>query len=267
MAAKGDLSVTALYTSGVWTWGGLSYAHLYATSDSKRVFDATNAALALASLGKSTLRYALLHRHAMIDHLLETSPATQVIEIAAGLSRRGAAYSAMRRYTEIDLPSVISHKRALLERTPEGRVVLERLHLVGEDVETADLAAHRGPGPVLVIAEGLMMYLAGDARRRLFGKLRELGEVELVFDLVPTSEQPKPGLIGRALEAAMKQFTGGRTFERDAKTRAQLLDELRGAGFTEARAIAAADVARDWKLPHAEIRTDTVVFSARASAS
>src|SRR5262249_32888522 len=45
MAAKGDLSVTALYTSGVWTWGGLSYAHLYATTDAKRVFDATNAAL------------------------------------------------------------------------------------------------------------------------------------------------------------------------------------------------------------------------------
>lgn len=264
---KGDLSVTALYTSGAWSWGGLSHAHLYATTDAKRVFDATNAALALASLGRSTLRFALLHRHAMIDHLLEASPARQVLELAAGLSRRGAASCARRRYTEVDLPAVIARKRALLERTPEGRDVLTRLNLVGADVERDPLDGYLASGPAFVIAEGLMMYLAGDARRRLFAKLRNLGDIELAFDLVPSDEQPRPGLVGRALEAAMKQFTGGRTFERDARTRVQILDELRAAGFADARAIAAVDVARDWQLPYPDKRTDTVVFSARASAA
>jgi hypothetical protein len=49
---EGDLSVTALYTSQVWAWGGLPYAQLFATAEAKRVFDATNAALAAASLFK-----------------------------------------------------------------------------------------------------------------------------------------------------------------------------------------------------------------------
>ena len=264
---KGDLSITALYTSAAWSWGGLSHAHLYATPDAKRVFDATNAALALASLGKSMLRFALLHRHAMIDHLLEASPARQVLELGAGLSRRGAAYCSVRQYTEVDLPGVIARKRTLLERTPEGRGVLERLRLVAANIEADALDEYLAPEPGFVIAEGVMMYLAGDARRRLFAKLRNLGEIELAFDLVPSDEQPRPGFVGKTLEAAMKQFTGGRTFERDARTRVQILDELRAAGFADVRAIAAVDVARDWQLPYADKRTDTVVFSARASAA
>ena len=123
-----DLSVTALYTSQVWAWGHLSHAELLATVDGKRVFDATNAALAVARLVRRDmpdLRYALLHRHAMIDHLLDDAPDRRVVELAAGLSRRGAAYCRERDYTEIDLPPVIAKKRELLARTPDGRDVLE----------------------------------------------------------------------------------------------------------------------------------------------
>src|SRR5438128_8918842 len=43
----GDLSITALYTSAVWAWGRVPCAHLLATTDAKRVFDVTNAALAV----------------------------------------------------------------------------------------------------------------------------------------------------------------------------------------------------------------------------
>jgi hypothetical protein len=67
------------------------------------------------------------------------------------------------------------------------------------------------------------------------------------------------------LEAGMKRFTGGRGFERDTRTRADVIDELLAAGFTSARAIAARDVAREWQLPHAERDTNTVVFSASRS--
>ncbi len=159
----GDLSVTALYTSQVWAWGGLAGAELFATVDGKRVFDVTNAALGAASVLKSDavpLRYALLHRHAMIDHLLRGAPAPEVLELAAGLSRRGAAFSAdpARHYTEVDLPPVIARKRELLARTAAGQAVLARpnLALVGADVETAALATWRTPGtPLFVIAEGL----------------------------------------------------------------------------------------------------------------
>jgi O-methyltransferase involved in polyketide biosynthesis len=267
----GDLSITALYTSQVWAWAELPCAQLFATREAKRVFDVTNAALAVMRRG-TPLRYALLHRHAMIDHLVRASPIRRVVELAAGLSRRGAAISEdpAVHYVEVDLPAVVEHKRQLLERTAEGRSVLARpgFALVAGDVETIELDK-LADGPVFVIAEGLAMYLDAAARRRLFAKLRRLadhaGELELVFDLTPTSEEPPPGVTGRVLEAAMKKFTGGRTFERDASTRAGVIAELRDAGFVDVTAIGSADVARAWQLPHADRPTPTVVFTARAA--
>jgi len=246
----------------VWAWGRLSHAELLATVDGKRVFDATNAALAAARVVRRDLpdlRYALLHRHAMIDHLLDEAPG-HVIELAAGLSRRGAAYCRSRAYTEIDLPPVVAKKRELLARTPAGREVLEHLTLVAGDV--AEVSLSELDVPAVVIAEGLLVYLAGDARRRLFAKVRGAASA-FVFDLVPANEEPAPGAIGRLLEAAMKRFTGGRSFERDATTRAQIERELRDAGFTAATAIASRDVAHAWHLPHPSRATNTLVWLAR----
>jgi len=259
----GDLSVTALYTSQVWVWGGLPGADLFATPDAKRVFDVTNAVLGVARLARpdlSPLRYALLHRHAMIDHLLATvgERSGSVLELAAGLSRRGAANCEARRYTEVDLPAVVAKKRELLERTPEGRAVRAKLTLLAGDVTAIDL-----PAADVAIAEGLLMYLDGDARRRLFARIPA---PHFIFDLVPQAEEPKPGRGGKVLEAAMKRFTGGRSFERDAHTREQITDELHAAGFTDVRAYASNDVATEWHLPHPERATTMVVFSAsRAS--
>jgi hypothetical protein len=110
---KGDLSVTALYTSQVWTWGGLSHAHLFASPAAKSVFDATNTALGAARMFDrklAPLRHSLLHRHTMIDHLLRESGDRHVIELAAGLSRRGAAATIDPKvqYTELDLPPLYS---------------------------------------------------------------------------------------------------------------------------------------------------------------
>jgi O-methyltransferase involved in polyketide biosynthesis len=275
-AKPGDLSVTALYTSQVWAWGGLSHAHLFASSDAKRVFDTTNAALAAARIFNRKLAplcHSLLHRHTMIDHLMRASGYRHVIELAAGLSRRGAAATsdARTRYTELDLPPVVKRKRDLLQRTDEGRAVLARpgLRLIEGDVETVALEPFVRPGePVFVIAEGLMMYLAADARRRLFTKVSQLaaitGELRFVFDLTPTSEEPEPGVVGRMLEAAMKRSTGGRSFERDAPTRDDIMTALRGAGFDDSAALASSDLAHGWNLPEPDRRTHVVLFVARA---
>ena len=248
-----DLSVTALYTSQVWAWARLPCADLCATRDAKRVFDVTN--LALAAARKPPLRIALLHRHLMIEHLLHESGARQVLELAAGLSTRGARHVDLD-YTEVDLPAMIATKRRLLARSERGRAVLDRLHLVEGDVTTMEL-----PPSELVIAEGLCMYLRADVRRSLFAKIAAVAHT-FVFDLVPTEDEPRPGFTGRLLEAAMKRFTGGQAFERDARTRKDVLDDLRAAGFEDCHAYAARDVARAWQLPHAERDTAMVVFTA-----
>jgi O-methyltransferase involved in polyketide biosynthesis len=277
---KGDLSITALYTSQTWAWGGLPCAGLLATPEARVVFRVTNAALFLAGLLRRnlpSLRHSLLHRHVMIDRLLRDSDATQVIELACGLSRRGATFSAdpKQRYVEIDLPHVIAKKRELLLRTDVGRAVLDRanLTLAAADVAEASLEEWVEPGARLaVIAEGLLMYLTPDAQRQLWAKVRRLLNVAdvagakdglFVFDLVPTCEQPPPGRVGRALEALMKRFTGGRSFERDERTRDDIAGELRAAGFSRVEAKEPRSVAREWALPFADARTQQLLFVCR----
>ncbi len=274
-----DLSITALYTAETWRWGGLPCAELFATPEGKRVFDVTNAALGVARLVRrdfAPLRHSLVHRHLMIDHLLRDANVHDVIELAAGLSRRGATVSAdpSVRYVELDLAPMIARKRELLERTADGRGVLarENLSLVASDVESADLATWcPRDRPVFVIAEGLLMYLSADAQRHLFARIAALAgvasEVRFAFDLVPGPEQPPPGRIGRALESAMKRFTGGRTFERDTRTRADIRADLARAGFQATDAVAPRDIATAWQLPHAELPTQTVVFTATLTRS
>jgi O-methyltransferase involved in polyketide biosynthesis len=291
---KGDLSITALYTSETWTWGGLSCANLLATPEARAVFRVTNAVLFLAGLlrrGLPSLRHSLLHRHAMIDRLVREEEPRAVLELASGLSRRGAAFSAdpALDYVEVDLPHVVAKKRELLSRTEEGRRVLDRpnFELVAADVSEAELVQvlttprqSRGravdhaktDGPLAVIAEGLLMYLVPDAQRRLFAKVRGLfGPPEspvasgglFVFDLVPACEQPPPGRVGRALEAMMKRFTGGRTFERDLRTRDDIAVDLRSAGFSRVEMIEPRQVAREWSLPFADARTQQLLFVCR----
>lgn len=253
---SGDLSVTALYTAQVAVWAGLPCSELLATVDAKRVFDVTNAALGVARLARPdlpALRYTLLHRQLMIDHMLGEQ-AGSVVELAAGLSRRGAANCRDRSYTEIDLAAVSAKKRALFERTAEGRAVLDQLVLIAGDATELPL-----PASDIVIAEGLVMYLDAPARRRLFEHVRA---PRFIFDVVPVEEEPPPGRIGRLLERGMKRFTGGRSFERELRTRDQVRDELHAAGFFDVQAIAASDIAREWRLPHAEEKTTMVVFSA-----
>jgi hypothetical protein len=116
------------------------------------------------------------------------------------------------------------------------------------------------------------MYLTPGAQRELWAKVRRLfdraGDAALrdglfVFDLVPVCEQPPPGRVGRALEAMMKRFTGGRSFERDERTRDDIARELQAAGFSRVELKEPRDVAEAWSLPYAQARTQQLLFVCR----
>ncbi len=272
---SGNLSVTALYTSGTWSWGNLAGAELLASDDARNVFRFTNVALAITRLFKwklRSLRHSLLHRHTMIDHLVDVARPTHVLELAAGLSRRGVARTSdpSVQYVEIDLAPMVAHKRRLLERTLAGRSALARpnLRLVEGDVTAMDLAASlEGELPSFVIAEGLFMYLRPEQQRALWGEVRSLFAAgragTFVFDLVPACEEPRPGLAGRALGWLMRRFTDGRGFERDPRTRHDIASELRQAGFDEVEMVEPAAVATAWGLPFPEVPTQQLLFVAR----
>ncbi len=265
-----DLSITALYTSQVWVWGGFRCARLFATREARVIFWWTNAFLLVARLfiwKLKSLKHSLLHRHAMIDAVVRQKSPAQVLELAAGLSRRGAAFSSDPDidYVEVDLPHVLEKKRGLLQRTDEGRAIAERpnLRLLDGDVTELDLAALAGPGERFVIAEGLLMYLNPDEQRALWRRIADLLDGPggtFTFDLVPWVEQPPPGPVGRALEWLMKRFTGGKGFERDERTRADICADLKAAGFTTVECHEPADVADSWDLPSPNTPTQQLLF-------
>ena len=273
--AGGDLTVTALYTSAAWAWGKLPCAELLACDEARRVFAATNFALAVTSLFKRaqpSLRHSLVQRHLIIDALVAESGITRVVELAAGLSRRGVALSADPRVfvTEVDRAPVVERKRALLSRTEAGRAALARsnFELIAADLAEADLAGLVTAPPdekLFVIAEGLLMYLRAEEQRAFWarvGKLLAGRGGTLVFDLVPVTEQAPPGLLGRVLGWLMRRFTRGTDFARDERTRADILRELGEAGFS-ATWLEPRAVLDRFKLPYGDIVTQQLVFEAR----
>jgi O-methyltransferase involved in polyketide biosynthesis len=272
--SQGDLGVTALYTSAAWSWGGLPNAELLEHPRARGVFRAVNGTLALTrpfARGGAPLRVALLHRHALIDALLRASGARAVVELAAGLSRRGVSFTedAALTYVEVDRAAMIETKRELLSRTSAGRAALARpnLALVEADVleKPFDELAPEG-SPLFVIAEGLLMYLDAQAQRalaRAIARRLARGGGTFVFDYVPPCEQPPPGAVGRGLEWLMKRFTKGQAFAKDTRTRDEVIADLRGAGFDRVEAIEPRAVAHEMGLPYPDAATQQVVFVAR----
>jgi len=271
---SGDLSVTALYTSATWAWARLPYAELFIHRDAKVIFWVTNLALSIARIfvrGAQSLRHSLVHRHVLIDRLVTSSKADTVVELAAGLSRRGAAVSSdpSIRYLEFDLPHMTARKRVLLSRTPEGCAVASRSNYEIHDADVLrdpwEKAVSGGERRVL-IAEGLLMYLEPHQRCEFFIRaarcLQDTGGA-LIFDLFPPAEQPGPSVVGRLLGWLMRRFTGGIGFNEVVVTRETILRDLKHAGFDHAEALEPFLVADEWNLPFKSYRTNQLIFHAK----
>ncbi len=244
-APRANLAVTALYTCHTWVDAGFTGAELLASPQSRGVFKWTNRIYGLARFFRPdapSLQHSLVQRHQTLNAVAQAAGNPQVLELAAGLSPRGAAMSAdpATRYVEVDLEPVVRFKRKRLETTEQGRAVLARpnLELVVGDVATIDLSALIDPSkPVTVIAEGLLMYLTAKEQQALFARLHSVishhPDSLLTFDLTPPAEQPAQGALGRMLGGLMRIFTRGRGFVRDDRTREDLRRQLSDVGLTQ----------------------------------
>lgn len=267
------LGVTALYTSQAWIQGGLPEAALFDTRTGRAVYHATTAIYEMARWlrpGMTPILAGLLHRHLMIDHLLEGQEPGQVVELAAGLSARGARFSAGGRpYTEVDLPPVIDAKRRLLERSSRGRDIVARpnLRFVAGDVTCLDVGALLdSSSTALVIAEGLHMYLDVATQRRLWRTIAQgLGRGAggaFVFDHFRRTPSQRPGPVSNAVLRTLRAWQRRIGFRPDRRSRKALVRDLRAAGFDRVEIFRSREVARRWALPRADELTDAVIFLA-----
>lgn len=274
------IAPTAYYTSYVWHWLGLPYAELFATPRGRRLFWSLRLAgeglLALSPRLPSMAQYLAL-RHRTIDWALHDLRPDRIVELGAGLSRRGVTFAADHgvRYLEVDLPHMIAEKRRLLEsRAP--RRLLERLegrltqHAV--DVTAPDaparlgelLAGARRPA---VLGEGLFGYFPLDERGQLFRSiataLAAAGGGTLLAEL-RSSEGGIPIAAGaRALRGAIWLVTRGRGAAEDYQTPADVRAALLAAGFAAAEPVPPERAVPD--LAH--LRVPTRVWRATVPAA
>lgn len=242
------ISPTAHYTGYVWARHGLSVPAL-ATARGRVYYGAVSVAnAALRAIGAATLDDMLLARHLVIDHLLareiESGRVGQVIELAAGLSPRGARFSAAHpgcTYVEGDLPDMIADKRARLERggsaRPNLRVVPLDALAAGGPSSLEAVAGTLDPAiGTAVVTEGLLMYFDEATVRRLWARIAAvLARFPRGIYLSDLLGAGRPVLLARPFRLALSVFARGRVHfpfgDAGAATAA-----LREAGFVDAEA-------------------------------
>ncbi len=177
---------TAHYTAYVWHRLGLPYADLFATATGARLFWAFRLTLewpALVIPRVPALVDWLETRHRTIDAELGRLSPDAVVEVAAGLSRRGVTWAADHgvRYAEVDLPHMVGKKRALLEaraRPDTMQKLRGAWHIAPDDVLSDGVAGRladelEGAARPVVVAEGLLGYFDVPDRVRILAAARE----------------------------------------------------------------------------------------------
>jgi O-methyltransferase involved in polyketide biosynthesis len=258
MALERDARIapTAYYTAYVWHRLGLAHAQLFATARGALYFWSFRLAgewMAVVSpRAPSTMQY-LAMRHLTIDRAVEQLAPDRVVELGAGLSRRGITWAADRgtRYIEVDLPGIIAAKRARLQRLPPSlrQRLDERLTLASFDILdprfgdwlAAQLAGAARP---VVIGEGLLYYFSPDERARIAAAVRyalaAAGGGAFLCDLRTAEDGQGMSAAVAVLRAAIRVGTRGRGTRADFAR----LDDVRAffarAGFAAAEPLSRA---------------------------
>ena len=255
MSASDRISPTAHYTGYVWARNGLSHPRLE-TTEGRVLFESLRGVMAVSrALGGNSLERYLLARHHSIDHLLaeaiEAGRVGQVIEVASGLSPRGwrfsSRYGDRLDYVEADLPGMADRKRRALRDmdalSDHHRVVaLDALAESGPESLPGLAAQLRRERGTAVITEGLLGYLDTASVQRLWRQiartLHTFPDGLYLSDLHLGAVQDLPIRAFRLLLSAFVRGNVHLHFE----TAEAAVEELRQAGFDQARVRRAADV-------------------------
>lgn len=218
---------TAHVTAYAWYRLGMPYAHLFVTREGAAMYWAF--AGTVGHLGKRLFKLPTLvewleFRHRLIEAQLELLNPDRIIEMGAGLSRRGITWVLDRgvRYTEIDLPHMSEAKRRMLDDAPgrvrravrEGELQLRSTNILAPSFadELAELLA--GAERPVVLSEGMIDYFDLDDRQTLLENLvagfREAGVGgHYLTDLQCADRERKFGPAPMVLRQAIRLATGG----------------------------------------------------------
>jgi O-methyltransferase involved in polyketide biosynthesis len=151
----------------------------------------------LAALGCTwIMQLAIAVRTEIFDQrvadFLKRHPEAFVVNLGAGLDSRFQRIDTQRStWLHVDLPDAIELRRQMLATDPRERL------WAGSALDEAwlSLLPQDRARPVLILAEGLFMYLAEGDLRALFSRLAErVPQAEVMFEAI------SPALVGRGRE-------------------------------------------------------------------
>ena len=113
-------------------------------------------------------------RYRSIDNLLEDLPVSNILELSSGYSFRGLTVAKKKGvyYIDTDLPDVIAEKIDLLtalkngSSPAEGKLELLPLNAIDE-VQFQQTVDRFPDGPIVIVNEGLLMYLDTSEKEKL----------------------------------------------------------------------------------------------------
>jgi len=144
-------------------------------------------------------------RYKSINQLLAGLAVQNILEISSGFSFRGLSSVLNKEvyYIDTDLPEVIATKLSLLEdllpydAIPHGELETLALNALDEAAFTAT-ADHFPEGGIIIVNEGLLVYLNVDEKRKLCHNIREVlrqrGGYWITADIYVKSQKSFPEL-------------------------------------------------------------------------
>ena len=247
-ARDAKIAPTAHYTAYVWHRLGLPYAELFATPTGRSLFWSFRAAfewIAVAAPGIPSMVDYLELRHRAIEHALSEIDPDRIVELGAGLSRRGVTWAADHGvpYVEVDLPHMIEAKRAAIARAPAAlrEKLAGKLRHEARDVLSPDFADWlrselAGAERPVVVAEGLLGYFPMHERARIVRAIAE-GSPRLVCDLRSGEGGAAIAAAAKVLRAGIWIATRGRGAREDFESPAAVRAFLTEAGFERAEIV------------------------------
>lgn len=278
------ISFTALYTGQVWQRHGLGDPALDTWAGSLLYGAVAPFNLLGGWLRRGLdLETMLLHRHKLIDHLLDAaiheSGVRQIVEVAAGMSPRGIRYRRRYRdlgllYVEADLPGMAGRKRVRLAR---GGYLDERHRVVecnalatsGPQSLVELFRAQLDPTqPTAIVTEGLVNYFSVEELQVMWSGFRAALATtpfgvyvsDIALDL---GDDPYASVV-RAAKLVLEAMTRGRTHLHFADAEA-CRAALARAGFTASEIFNPKEFTESLELP--PVAGDSLVRVLRATVA
>lgn len=139
-----------------------------------------------------------------IDQLIEDLPIKNILELSSGFSFRGLEITGKRKvhYVDTDLREVIDIKKAFvseLQKSPVREGILELISLnVLDENQFRDVGALFNDGEIIILNEGLLIYLDMDEKEKLcrtiHSLLEERGGYWITADVYIKNQQGKLNL-------------------------------------------------------------------------